>query len=183
MKRSKILWCIFAVCIILCAVSAALFYIHCNLVVATTDGNSIIYNNDTYIEDFELTDIKKGICLGRVEFDAYGFSPKLYTVSRQPDHIYVDMGMDHRIYKKKSSLYEYEFIGKTSADIEKEFGLFDCVGMPADDDGLYRSCRCGYTVKEAKKGFWGTEPETLLFISFDENGLATKTEEGYRPGG
>ncbi len=184
MKRSfKKIRCIFVISVIMCAVSAIFLYIHCNRTIATTDGNSIIYNNDTYIEDFELADIKKGICLGRVDFAVYGFKPKLYTVSQKPDYIYVDMGMDRRIYKKKPSIYEYEFIGKTSAVIEKEFGLFDCVGMPADDDGLHRSCRCGYTVKEAKKVFWGTEPEILFFITFDETGCAIKTDEGYRPGG
>lgn len=55
--------------------------------------------------------------------------------------------------------------------------------MPADEDGLYRNCQCGYTIKESKKGFLETTSEILLFITFDENGAAITCEEGYRPGG
>ena len=69
-----------------------------------------------------------------------------------------------------------DFLGKSSVQIEAEYGAFDCTLMPADSDGLYRKCRCGYTVP-------GTNPEVLLFIFFDENGVAIKCEEGYRPGG
>ncbi len=76
-----------------------------------------------------------------------------------------------------------DFIGKTSSEIMNEFGSFDFVSMPADEDGLYRNCKCGYTVKEPQKGFLGTSPEVLIFIKFDENGIATQCEEGYRPGG
>ena len=78
---------------------------------------------------------------------------------------------------------EADFLGKTSAEIEASFGPFDCVGKPADADGLYKSTGCGYTVREARVGFFGTDPEVLLFISFDENGVAVNTYEGYRPGG
>ena len=76
-----------------------------------------------------------------------------------------------------------DFIGKTSAEIEAEFGTFDCLGMPASEDGLYRNTRCGYTIKESQVGFLGTDPEILIFIKFDENGIAISYEEGYRPGG
>ena len=76
-----------------------------------------------------------------------------------------------------------DFIGKTSAQIETEFGAFDCCGMSADDDGLYRSTACGYTIKKPRKGFLGTDPEVLFFIHFDENGFAVSCEKGYRPGG
>lgn len=76
-----------------------------------------------------------------------------------------------------------DYIGKTSAQIEAEYGAFDCCGQPADNDGLYRGTACGYTIQEAKKGFFGTDPEKLVFIQFDENGVACNTYEGYRPGG
>jgi len=76
-----------------------------------------------------------------------------------------------------------DMIGKTSAQIEAEFGTFDCCGMPASEDGLYRNTACGYTIKESQVGFLGTDPEVLFFISFDENGIAVACEEGYRPGG
>lgn len=76
-----------------------------------------------------------------------------------------------------------DFIGKTSAEIVSEYGPFDCITMPASDDGLYRNCRGGYTIKEPKTGFFGTSEEVLFFISFDENGIATECAEGYRPGG
>ncbi len=78
---------------------------------------------------------------------------------------------------------EDDFLGKSSAEIMVEYGVFDCITMPVSDDGLYRNCQCGYTIKESKVGFLGSSPEKLFFISFDENGIATKCEEGYRPGG
>jgi len=78
---------------------------------------------------------------------------------------------------------EEDFIGKTSAEIISQYGTFDCIGVPASVDGLYRNCQCGYTMKEPQKGFLGTSPEILFFISFDENGIATECSKGYRPGG
>ena len=83
-----------------------------------------------------------------------------------------------------SSKYNPEdFIGKTSAEIISQYGSFDCISMPAGEDGLYRNCCCGYTIKEAEKGFFGKSEEELFFITFDENGVATMCDEGYRPGG
>lgn len=76
-----------------------------------------------------------------------------------------------------------DFIGKTSAQIEAEYGAFDCCGIPVGEDGLYRNTSCGYTIKEPKVGFLGTDPEVLFFITFDECGIAVACEEGYRPGG
>ena len=78
---------------------------------------------------------------------------------------------------------EKDLIGKTSAEIEAEYGKFDCILMPPDEDGLYRNCRCGYTIKEPRVGFLGTDPEMLFFIHFDKNGVAYECSEGYRPGG
>lgn len=76
-----------------------------------------------------------------------------------------------------------DFIGKSSLKIVEEYGEFDCTTMPISEDGLYRNCRCGYTIEEPRKGFLGTSSEVLFFISFDENGIAIKCEEGYRPQG
>ena len=76
-----------------------------------------------------------------------------------------------------------DFIEKTSAQIEAEFGTFDCCGMEASEDGLYRNTACGYTIKESQVCFLGTDPEVLFFITFDETGIAVVCEEGYRPGG
>ena len=76
-----------------------------------------------------------------------------------------------------------DFIGKTSAEILSEYGSFDCTTMPASDDGLYRNCRGGYTIKEPKTGFLGTSEGELFFISFDRNGMATECAKGNRPGG
>ena len=78
---------------------------------------------------------------------------------------------------------EEHFLGKTSGEIEAEYGQFDCVLMPASEDGSYRNCRCGYTIKEPQSRFLGTSDEVLFFIKFDENGIAVSCEEGYRPGG
>ena len=76
-----------------------------------------------------------------------------------------------------------DFLGKTSAQIEEEYGSFDCCGMPVGEDGLYRNTSCGYTIRAPRQGFLGTDPELLFFICFDENGVAHDTYEGYRPGG
>ncbi|MBR3841169.1 MAG: hypothetical protein IKM20_08545 [Erysipelotrichales bacterium] len=76
-----------------------------------------------------------------------------------------------------------DFIGKTSSEIINEYNSFDYTSMPIDEDGLYRSCQCGYTIKEPKKGFLGTSDELLFLILFDENGIAIKCSEGNRPGG
>ena len=78
---------------------------------------------------------------------------------------------------------ETDFLGKTSARIAAEYGPFDLLSMPVGADGLYRSCTCGYTLRETKVGFLGTSPEVLLLITFDANGVAVSCEEGFRPGG
>lgn len=83
-----------------------------------------------------------------------------------------------------SSKYGAEdFIGKTSAEIVDENGAFDCVIGETGEDGLYRDSKCGYTIKAKKAGFLGSSDEVLFFICFDENGVATRCEEGVRPGG
>ena len=78
---------------------------------------------------------------------------------------------------------EKDFLGKTSTQIVEEYGEFDCVSAPADADGIYRSCRCGYTVQKAQPGYLEQNPEILFFIYFDANGIAVDTSEGPRPGG
>ena len=78
---------------------------------------------------------------------------------------------------------EKDILGKSSAVIISEYGEFDFMASSAGEDGLYRNCRCGYTVKEPKVGFFGTSYEILFFIIFDDNGVAVGCEEGYRPGG
>ncbi len=82
-----------------------------------------------------------------------------------------------------SRYHEADFLGKTSIEIEKAFGSFNCTGMPVSADGLYRNTACGYTIREPRTGFLGTEAERLFFIRFDENGIAYGCYEGDRPGG
>ena len=74
-------------------------------------------------------------------------------------------------------------IGKTALEIAAEYGAFDCTMMPPGEDGLYRSCACGYTIREPRVGPLGTSPEVLFFISFDADGIARACFEGNRPGG
>lgn len=74
-----------------------------------------------------------------------------------------------------------DFIGLTSAEIEEQYGQFDNVRMPADEDGLYRRCGCGYIVKEEQVGFFGTTPPQMFMIYFDEQGIAYKC--AYETGG
>ena len=76
-----------------------------------------------------------------------------------------------------------DFLGKTSVEIASEYGDFDCVTMSADEDGLYKNCRCGYTLKAAQTGFFGQSDEVLFFIQFDGSGIAVNCSQGSRPGG
>ena len=70
---------------------------------------------------------------------------------------------------------EQDFIGKTSLQVEAQYGKFDNIRAPADDSGLYKNCRCGYLVAKEKKGLFGS-PAQFYMISFDENGVAYKAE-------
>lgn len=78
---------------------------------------------------------------------------------------------------------EDDYIGKTSQEIIEQFGEFDYAPTPPDNNGIYKNCRCGYTIEESEQGFLGRSEEVLLFISFDENGVAQSCSEGNRPGG
>lgn len=80
---------------------------------------------------------------------------------------------------------EDEIIGKRSDEIVNTYGEFDSVlgiGVP-DEDGIYRNCSCGYTIKEPHVGFFGSSDEKLFYIKFDEDGIATGCREDVRPGG
>lgn len=89
-----------AIAFIVCVVLFSVFFIHSNQVVATTDGNNILYDNETYEETFEVFNYEKDRCLGRVDFIEYDCKFKIYTVRKMPNYIFVDMGRDYRIYKK-----------------------------------------------------------------------------------
>ena len=78
---------------------------------------------------------------------------------------------------------ESDFLGKTSAEIVSEFGEYDIMSKAPDSDGLHRNAVCGYTIREKRKGFLDSIPEVLIYIVFDENGIATDCYEDYRPGG
>jgi hypothetical protein len=93
---------LFAVTLIVFAVLSIVLFIHNNRVVATTEGNRIYYNNETYVESFEVFDYEKGKCLGRVNFIVYDCKFKMYSIRKMPNYIFVDMGRDYRIYKRIS---------------------------------------------------------------------------------
>ncbi|MBR6783594.1 MAG: hypothetical protein IKM32_02775 [Clostridia bacterium] len=78
---------------------------------------------------------------------------------------------------------ENDFLGKSSKEIVAEFGDFDFASRSADAEGVYRNAVCGYTVREKRTGLLDSKPEVLIFIHFDEDGIAVHCEEGYRPGG
>lgn len=85
-----------------------------------------------------------------------------------------------------SEKYDKEdIIGKTSNEIIDTYGEFNSIiGIDApDENGIYRNCKCGYTIEKAKQGFLGSSDEILFYIYFDENGIATDCEKGPRPGG
>ena len=80
---------------------------------------------------------------------------------------------------------EEKIIGKRSDEIVNTYGEFDSVlGIDVpDENGIYRNCSCGYTIKEPQKGFFGTSEEVLFYIKFDDKGIATGCREDVRPGG
>lgn len=100
-KKSTVYLLSFA--LIICVALLIIFFIYCNRVVATIDGNNILYNNETYVECFEVFDYEKGKYIGKVDFTAYDSKPKMYSIREMPNYIFVDMGItDHRIYKRIS---------------------------------------------------------------------------------
>lgn len=80
---------------------------------------------------------------------------------------------------------EDDIIGKTSDEIVSTYGEFDnVIGIDvSEENGVYRNCKCGYTIEESKQGFLGSSDEVLFYIYFDENGIATDCEKSFRPGG
>ncbi len=101
-KTTKIVRYLVFITFVVCVVSLLTLFIHNNRVVATTNGNKICYNNETYVESFEVFDYEKGWCLGRVDFTAYNYKPKIYSIREMPNYILVDMGIDYRIYVRVS---------------------------------------------------------------------------------
>lgn len=101
-KAIKIGRYLFTAAFIVWTVLSIVLFIHSNQVVATTEGNNILYDNETYVETFEVFDYEKGICLGRVDFTAYGSKPKIYSIREMPNYVFVDMGRDYRVYKRIS---------------------------------------------------------------------------------
>lgn len=75
-------------------------------------------------------------------------------------------------------------MGKTSKEIIEQYGQFDMISNYPDEDGLYKNVICGYTLRERTPGFLDAIEEKILFIYFDENGIAESYDwNGYRKGG
>lgn len=102
-KAIKICKYLLAIAFAVCVIISIVLFIRSNQVVATTEGNNILYNNETYVECFEVFDFEKGRCLGRVDFTVYGSKPKMYSIREMPDYIFLAMGRDYRIYKRVSA--------------------------------------------------------------------------------
>ena len=85
------------------------------------------------------------------------------------------------LVKNSSKYNEKDFIGKTSAVIISQYGPFDFVTLHPQKDGLYKNCKCGYTIQEWSQGFWGSTDELLFYIAFNENGVAVSCFEGPPP--
>ncbi len=62
-------------------------------------------------------------------------------------------------------------IGKTASEIEARYGSFDLPGSIAED-GNYYNCGCAYRTKEARVGFFGTDPDEFFMIYFNGEGKA-----------
>ena len=85
------------------------------------------------------------------------------------------------IYNGLKRIYFHNYkesliLGKTSAEVVELYGEFDqCTGFRGED-GLLRSGRGVYIVREREaSGFLVYVPQKLFYISFDANGIAVKT--------
>ncbi len=79
---------------------------------------------------------------------------------------------------------EDRIIGKTSSEIEAEYGPFDYIYGESVADGSYCNAGCAYRTKEAHVGFFGTDPAEYYMIYFDAEGKACKVQyPWYVPGG
>ena len=67
-------------------------------VVASMDGANLLYEDKVYEESYEVFAFEKGQRLGTVDF--HGTSRcGLYKIKNFPEHLYLDMGLDNRIYQ------------------------------------------------------------------------------------
>ena len=101
-KTIKVVRYLFSIALVGCSILSIVLFIHSNQVVAIAEGNYILYDNETYVETFEVFDYKKDRCLGSVDFIAYDCKFKIYSIREMPNYIFVDMGRDYRIYKRVS---------------------------------------------------------------------------------
>ena len=72
-----------------------------------------------------------------------------------------------------------DFIGLTYEQIVERCGSFDICRSQNVDTGRYSAC--GYTVREKRVGFLGTDPPEYFMIYFDHNGIAVRC--AYETGG
>ena len=85
----------------------------------------------------------------------------------------------------KNDFYDKNWIvGKTSQEIEEQYGEFDICLNESKIGNNYFETGCGYLTKEKERGAFGTSSDEFLMIFFDANGVAYSIEEDYpRPGG
>lgn len=75
-----------------------------------------------------------------------------------------------------STKYKYdadEVVGLTSIEIVEKYGDFDRSPGYPNEEGLYCNVYCGYLIKSASKGFFGSPYPEYFMIYFNENGVAT----------
>lgn len=72
-----------------------------------------------------------------------------------------------------------DFIGLTYEQIVEHYGKFDVHLSWNVETGRYAAC--GYTVREKRVGFFGTDPPEYFMVHFDKNGIACKC--AYETGG
>ena len=83
-----------------------------------------------------------------------------------------------------SKYSESDFIGKTAAQIQEQYGAFDLPGASfVSTDSSYQGYGYGYLTKESQVGFLGTTPAEYYFIIFDENSIAVDCYTGYHCNG
>ena len=68
--------------------------------------------------------------------------------------------------------FKNDVIGKTSEEIQEQYGEFDNSYTSPNADGMYRNTVCSYIVIEKRVGALGTKPPYLVSISFDSDGVA-----------
>lgn len=93
---TKIRYCLVILLLLIISLYFSM-HIYNNRIVAKFEDNRVYYDNYTYVEVFNQIDLKTKKCLGSIEIFDEKF--RIYSLVEQSDYLYIDMGLDYRIFK------------------------------------------------------------------------------------